>query len=128
MVALNELTATIEADRPAVDALLGRWVPQVSGKEDGTFWEGITYGLPEIAALHRDLDTRYGALLIDGAEYNFQRQDQPLVGWYFTVVDQPFNTSDGALDWCRQNQIDRDNCAAKLITNDQDADGTLVLQ
>lgn len=126
--ALADLAATIDADRPTVDSHLGRWVPQLSAKREGVRWEGIDYGLAQILDLHRELDDRYSALLVNGAEYNFRIDDSPMTGWFITIADQSYATSDGALDWCRQNQIDRDNCAAKLITSDQTADGTLVLQ
>jgi serine/threonine-protein kinase len=127
-VALSDLAETIDVDRPSVDSHLGRWVPQISAKRDGLRWEGIEYGFPQIRDLHRELDDRYGAILVSGAEYNFRLDDQPMTGWFISIVDQSFVAADGALDWCRQNDIDRDNCAAKLITNDQNIDGTLVLQ
>lgn len=126
--ALADLAATTDADRPTVDSHLGRWIPQLSAKREGLRWEGIDYGFAQILGLHRELDGRYGALLVSGAEYNFRIDDNPMTGWFITLADQSYATSDGALDWCRQHQIDRDNCAAKLITNDQNADGTLVLQ
>jgi hypothetical protein len=127
-VALTSLAATIAADRPAVDAHLGRWVPQVSAKRNGLTWEGVDYGFAEIEALHADLDQRYGALLVDGSEYNFRLDGAPMVGWFVSFVDVSYPTPEGALDWCRANGIDRNNCAAKLITNDPDAGVTLVLQ
>lgn len=127
-VALTGLGETIEADRPSVDAHLGRWVPQISAKREGIQWEGVDFGFPEILRLHRELDERYGVLLVSGAEYNFKIDDNAMAGWFITIVDQSHPSPDGALDWCRLNGIDRDNCAAKLITNDQDPGRTLVLQ
>lgn len=127
-VALTGLAETIEADRPMVDTHLGRWVPQISAKRDGTRWEGVDYGFPEILGLHRELDERYGALLVSGAEYNFTIDDNPMAGWFITIVDQSHPSPEGALEWCRLNNIDRDNCAAKLVTNDPDPGRTLVLQ
>ena len=127
-LALTGLAETIDADRLRVDTHLGRWVPQLSAKRDGTRWEGVDYDLAEILSLHRELDARYGTLLVSGADYNFQIDDSPMVGWFITIVDQSHPIAEGALDWCRLNAIDRENCAAKLITNDQDAGGTLVLQ
>ena len=127
-VALTALAETIDTDRPSVDAHLGRWVPQISAKRDGIRWEGTDYGFPEILGLHRDLDARYGALLVSGAEYNFRIDDDPMAGWFITIVDESHPDPDGALAWCRLNDIDRDNCAAKLITNEPDPGQTLVLQ
>lgn len=127
-VALSSLVATIDADRPIVDTHLGRWVPQISAKREGLLWEGVTYDLAEIDTLHQSFDTQYGALLISGAEYNFRLDGAPMVGWYVSVVDQSYPTPEGALSWCRTAGIDRENCAAKLITNDPDAGETLVLQ
>ena len=127
-VALAALGETIAADRPFVDSHLGRWVPQISAKRNGIRWEGVDYDLPLILDLHRELDARHGALLVSGAEYNFEIDDNPMAGWFVTIVDESHDAPDGALDWCRRNDIDRDNCAAKLISNDQDAGQTLVLQ
>lgn len=126
--ALDALATTIDTDRPAVDGHLDRWVPQISAKRDGLRWEGVDYGLPEILQLHRELDDRYGALLVSGGEYVFRIDDTPMVGWFITIVDESHPTPDGALEWCRINSIDRNNCAAKLITRDQLVDATLVLQ
>lgn len=126
--AAAQLVLTIDEDRAAVDSVLGSWVPQISAKRDGLEWEGVTYDLPLIAALHRELDDRYGALLVSGADYNFQIDNAPMSNWFITIADASFPNPDGALDWCRDNSIDRENCAAKLITNDQAANPTLVLQ
>ena len=102
--------------------------PRSARRRDGTLWEGVDYGFPEILGLHRELDERYGALLVSGADYNFTIDDNPMVGWFISIVDQSHPSPDGALEWCRLNDIDRDNCAAKLITNDPDPGRTLVLQ
>ena len=127
-IALTALAAEIDGDRPAVDLHLERWVPQISAKRVGLRWEGVDYELPQIIELHRELDARYGALLVSGSEYHFLLDDAPMAGWFITIVDQSWLSPDGALDWCRANSIDRDNCAAKLITNDPDPGRTLVLQ
>ena len=58
-------------------------------------------------------------MLASGAEYNFLRDGAPMVGWYFTLVPEPSPDAQGALDWCAAEGIDRDNCAAKLISNDR---------
>lgn len=126
--ALDALATIIDSDRPTVDGHLDRWVPQISAKRDGLRWEGVDYGLPEILELHRRLDDRYGALLVSGSDYVFRIDDAPMNGWFITIVDESYPTPDGALEWCRINSIDRNNCAAKLITEDQLVDATLVLQ
>jgi serine/threonine-protein kinase len=126
--ALLSLADRLETDRPSVDAHLERWVPQVSAKRDGLVWQETEFGFPEIWAEHLDLDARYGALLVSGAEYTFELDGQRMDGWFITIVDQSWSDPEGALNWCRSNGIDRDNCAAKLITNNPDADRTFVTQ
>ena len=126
--ARSALASVIEQDRPAVDALVGRWVPQISAKRDGTEWEGLTYDLPRILSLHEGFAFDDGALLVDGAEYNFMLNGSPMVGWYISIVDVPFADPQGALDWCVAFDFDADNCAAKLITNDQAITPTFVTQ
>ena len=51
-----------------------------------------------------------------------------MVRGFITIVDESHPTPDGALEWCRINSIDRNNCAAKLITQDQLVDTTLILR
>lgn len=140
VAAQGELRGFIDADRGRLQSLVGNWLPQLSAKQVGEVWPGpyigidepFPYQLTDIAAEHRAVDERFGALMANGSEFNFRfggrESSRVMDGWYITLADQPFATADGALDWCRRNLIDRDNCAAKFITNDQDAGATLVLQ
>lgn len=119
----QQLAATRDADRPAVEALVGRWVPQLSAKRDGTQANGITYGPADIVALHTRLHEQFGALLLWTGEYVFAQGDL-----WVSIVPTGFATAGEALAWCAAVPLDRDNCLAKLITHDPTVGDTAQLQ
>jgi len=128
-VAATELAAIAQADRDRVISLEGRWVPQLSAKEDGTEWEGVVYDLPAILDLHRQLGDQVGdTLLVEGTTLAFLIDGERMAGWWITLADQAFDDADGALDWCADAGFDRANCAARFLTDDDTATGTLRLQ
>ncbi len=126
--ALALMGAIVDDDRATVESYLEQWVPQLSAKTFGTEWEGVTYDHVAIRELHLALDAQYGALLIDGSEFVFRVDGERMDGWFVTIADVAFADPQGALDWCSDAGIDRENCAAKLITDRQDETSTLRLQ
>jgi hypothetical protein len=118
--ALDLLTLS---DTTTANTLVGRWVPQLSAKKDGVVWAGVSYDLPTILAEHSKYRAKYQAILIRGDKFNFQLSSD----WYVTVVPIAYDTSDGALAWCRQNAIGRKDCLAKLISNDRNIVKTIVV-
>jgi hypothetical protein len=128
LLALNTLNDQVAADTPVVSGILENWVPQLSAKRLGTEWEGVIYGYPEIWSEHQFLRSFYNVILVEGSGYNFEIDGEQMAGWYITLVAEPFFSSDGALNWCRAAGIDRNNCAAKFVSNVVGAERTLVLQ
>ncbi len=126
--ALNELNGLIASDAPGVSDVAERWVPQLSAKRLGIEWQGVTYGYPEILGEHLALRAATGAVLVDGSTYNFRIDNNPMVGWYISIVPIGFDTAEGALNWCAQRGFDRNNCAAKFISTNIALSGTLRLQ
>jgi hypothetical protein len=118
-----QLAASRDADRPTVEALVGRWVPQLSAKREGVVADGLTYTLADIVALHGSLRTEYGALLVWSGEYVFDNGDL-----WVSVAPEGFATAQEALDWCVAKARDRDNCLARLITHDPAVGPTLQMQ
>ncbi len=127
VVAAERLVQLTAADAPAMVNLEESWVPQLSAKTFGTEWQGVTYDFQAILAEHEALREQYGAILVDGATYSFRVSGQPMAGWYITLVPRAYPNPEGALAWCTAEQINADDCFAKLITNRLDAGNTIVL-
>ena len=123
--AYNQVARLVVADKPRVDAVLNRWVPQLSAKQLGIVAEGVTYTWPAILQDHATRRAAYGAALVYADTYNFGTR---LHDWYVTIVPEGFDDAQGALGWCRSHSIDRNNCFAKLLRGPGDDTGTVVLQ
>lgn len=126
-VAFLQLVDLMNTDAPQVSAVAENWVPQLSAKQNGTVWEGVTYDFQAILVDHLRLRESFGAVLVDGATYNFKTNGAPMAGWFITLVPEAYSNPSGALGWCTANRIDSDNCFAKLLTNNQDAGDTIEL-
>lgn len=121
---LAELIAT---DAPAMVGVEEQWVPQLSAKTLGTQWRGVTYDFQAILAEHEALRVQYGAILVDGSTYSFRIGGEPMAGWFITLVPRAYPNFEGALAWCNAEQINSDDCLAKLITNRPDPGNTIEL-
>jgi hypothetical protein len=123
--ALAELNAQLAADRPAVEALVGWWVPQLSAKRPGLKAKGITYDHVEILRDFREIQARHpDALLLFSGEYSsFKYGD-----FWITVVPSPYGTGAAANTWCDGRHIPADDCYAKMISHTVGYDGATVLR
>lgn len=119
----EQLAATLATDREQVEAMVGRWVPQLSAKKVGTVDDGITYDLADIVTFHHRLQTEYGALLLYSGDYVYQTDDL-----WVSVAPESFATAQGALAWCVSEDIGRDDCFAKLITHDESITDSVQMQ
>jgi len=119
----QQLAATRDTDHAAVEAMVGRWAPQLSGKKVGTVDNGITYDLSTLLTFHEGLASQYGALLLYSGDYNYQTTDL-----WVSIAPESFATSQGAIDWCVAHSIGRDDCFAKLITHDMSLTNTVKMQ
>lgn len=125
--ALEQLQTIIASDAPLVTSVAENWVPQLGAKQLGTVWEGVEYDYQQILAGHQQSRELYGAVLVDGATYNFRQSGEPMAGWFITLVPQGYPDAEGALAWCTAQRIDQNNCFAKLLTQNQDAGQTIRL-
>lgn len=108
----DRLSQLLDQDRPEVHQLFGRWVPQLSAKQDGMVVDGATYDLDDVLANHADLRDRFDNVrLLWSSEYPVFRFGD----FYVTVVGQPFDTPAEANAWCDEQQFPADDCFAKLI-------------
>jgi hypothetical protein len=124
-VALQQLQTLIASDAPLVASVSEHWVPQLGAKQLGTVWQGVTYDYQQILTDHQQFRDLYGAVLVDGTTYYFRQSGEPMAGWFITLLPQAYADADGALAWCTDQRIDRDNCFAKLLTQNQDPGQTV---
>jgi serine/threonine-protein kinase len=127
---LQQLQAWANADRQGV--LRGathpdQWVPQLSSKKLGTVDNGESYSYAMILREFLQLKDRYpGAnvqLLRSGDWSTFEKSD-----YWVTIAGVTYPTSDGALEWCREEGLDSHNCFAKLISTTHSADHSTAYQ
>ncbi len=129
LTAEQQLALVIDEDAPLVAGIAETWLPQLSAKRLGLEIDGVVFGYEEILADHMAHRAAYDAVLIDGGTYNFNLDGDQMTGWYMTLVPQPFGTFEGALDWCRLEDIGRDDCFAKFLSADpENIDRTIRLQ
>lgn len=98
-------------DAPYVSDWVGRWVPQVSSKTDGTKDDGIEYDYTAIYENHLQLALRYPDVrLLWSSDWNFQ-----VPRLWVTVVGLPEDDYQPVLDWCDAQGIGLSDCAAKRL-------------
>ncbi|PEG34352.1 serine/threonine protein kinase [Mycolicibacterium agri] len=99
------------------------WVPQLSSKRPGVFDEGHTWDNSQILQEHLRLRDQYGALLLWSGDWSvFDAPD-----FWVTIAPFTFPTSDGALQWCRDQGLSNNYCFAKLISTTHPRKGTTAL-
>ncbi|GAA4289807.1 serine/threonine-protein kinase [Mycobacterium paraffinicum] len=111
---VQELRQIANDDRPWVSAQLAdHWVPQLSSKRPGVFDNGHVWDNAMTLQEHLQLRQRYSnvRLLWSGDWTTFSATD-----FWVTVAGVTFGDPGGALAWCRYQGIDRDHCAAKIIS------------
>lgn len=124
--AVAALRATVEADAPSVEALVGQWVPQVSQRRVGVRNGGLALQAIDIVLLHVELQKQFGAVLLNSSDYVFKTDNM-----WVSVVPEGFATANEALDRCATlqpadrtpaqiaEQIAEQPCIARLITHDE---------
>jgi hypothetical protein len=115
--ALDNQVAT---DSTLLGTLEDTWVPQLSSKSVGLVADGITYGYPEIWSNYQSFKQQHPeALLLRSGDYSTFKN----AGYYVVVIPYPSATGDDANAWCDSENIDADNCFAKLISHTAGSDG-----
>lgn len=108
---LKSLAATGTKDAQA--RLDGRWIVQLSAKQPGMQADGKTWDDAAILAEFESNRTRYpDAILLWSSDWStFQ-----LPGYWVTALSTSYDEPEGALEWCRNADLDRDNCFAKRLS------------
>lgn len=123
--ALAGLRGILDADRSAVEALVGQWVPQLSAKRPGMLVQGVAYDYVEILRDFRATQARYpDALLLFSGEYSsFKYGD-----FWITIEPLPYYDGQSANAWCDGEGIPVDDCYAKMISHTVGYDGATMLR
>ncbi len=111
------------ADRSAVLAVEGTWVPQLSSKRPGTVDRGRTYDAAAILAEHETLRAAHpqARLLWSGDWASFSADD-----YWVTVLADPASSAAGANAWCDTQGFGADDCFAKRLLRTGGSEGTSV--
>ena len=99
------------------------WVPQLSSKRPGVVDQGLVWNNALTLQEHLQLRQQYGAKLVWSGDWStFNGSD-----WWVTIVPLTFRSSDGALQWCTSQGIDRNHCFAKLVSTTHAISGSTAL-
>ena len=112
-VVAGSLEQQLGTDRGRVEAVVGKWVPQISSKAPGLVVGGITYDEARILAEFRTSRASYpDAVLVRSADFrSFAFRDH-----WVTVVARTFPTAGAANTWCQQQGLGPRNCFAKRLS------------
>jgi serine/threonine-protein kinase len=123
--AYQQLQTLKDADASALAQVTERWIPQLSSKHATQPWtpdpeDGLTYDSVLTLQEHQRLRQQYGAILAWSGDWNVWVGSD----YWITVVPQTFSTSEGVLNWCNSNNLDRDHCSAQIVSKTQGQNGT----
>ncbi|KXO99739.1 Probable serine/threonine-protein kinase pknH (plasmid) [Tsukamurella tyrosinosolvens] len=121
---LTALQSRAAADRSVVLATLNnRWVAQLSSKWSGVQDLGKTWYEADILGEIAYFDQRFGSVRVlsstDWSVYEHNRQY-----WIAIYAGSSWDSPEPAKAWCLQQSIDRDHCAAKLISDTHPVEGS----
>jgi serine/threonine protein kinase len=99
------------------------WVPQLSSKRPGVVDEGLVWNNALTLQEHLRLRQQYGAKLLWSGDWSVFNGSN----WWVTIAPITFPSSEGALQWCRNQGFDRDHCIAKLVSTTHGVSGSTAL-
>lgn len=115
----------VARDKAAAEQLVDNWVPQLSSKRPGLFADDVTYDYVRIWQNFQQLRESYPTVLLiwSGNYTSFELKD-----FYVTIVPEPYSDGAAANEWCDGENIDVDNCYAKLLSHTSGPTGTTLLR
>jgi len=119
----EQLESQLERDRPAVESVVGRWIPQIGSKQVGTVDRGTTYDEAAIWADVLAAKARFPqAQLLRSDDYSSFRRG----GFWVLVVAVPFAGPEEANAWCLAEGLGPDDCFAKRLSHSEGPQGNTV--
>ncbi len=118
----EELAAHVVADRPAAEALVDTWSPQISSKAEGLAVNGVVYDASRILAEFRAARQRYGAILVRSDDFSTFRK----AGYWVVLVPPGFTSPEAANSWCLTNGFAPDDCFAKRLSHVDGPEGNTL--
>ncbi|MBV9721111.1 MAG: protein kinase [Mycobacterium sp.] len=121
----QQLQAIKNQDAPAINQVVGQWIPQLSSKHATEPWtydseDNLTYEPAQILAEHQQLSQQFGAKLLWSGDWTtYDNSD-----YWVTVVPTTYPDSDSVLNWCRSVGRDPDHCSAQIVSTTLSPDGT----
>ena len=95
--------------------MVNHWVAQLSAKHVGQKADGIIYELDTILRDHLLFRSAYGAIVVDGDEFQFMSGPDPMFGWFLTIVPEAFDTKEQAQQWCKDHGFVNGGCYARVF-------------
>ena len=121
----EDLSAISESDTAeALERLDGRWVVQLSAKQDGLRTEGRTWSEEDILAeFEQNREAHPDAMLLWSGDWSTFRFND----YWITILGEAYDDPDEALAQCRALEIDRDHCFAKKLSTTEGPDESTKL-
>jgi serine/threonine-protein kinase len=118
-----QLDAEVAKDRTAADALDGQWTPQLSSKSYGLVVGATTYNYQAIWQDFATSRARFpAAILVWSGDYtSFDYHN-----FWVTVVPPADAAGVAANSWCDAQNIDADDCFAKMLMHSGGTAGTTL--
>lgn len=105
-----------QADSSRRDQLNGSWVPQVSSACRGLATSSGVLTSNSILARHLENRADFDAITVTWDDIGTRAPEScPSETMWVALVPQEFSSSAGALQWCVQQGIGRDDCAARYV-------------
>ena len=115
---------TDEGTAIAQEQLAEQWVVQLSAKKPGLEANGRTWAEEDILEEFTENQRRHpAAILLWSGDWSSFRLDD----FWVTVLAEPYDNPEAALETCRHLGLDRDNCFAKKLSTSEGPDGTTKL-
>ncbi|HEX3782261.1 MAG TPA: hypothetical protein VHX38_21570 [Pseudonocardiaceae bacterium] len=118
------LQQEVDNDRPAVEALVGSWVAQLSSKTYGMTVDGTTYDYLQIWNDFESISEQNpAALLLWSGDYS----SFLLPNYWVTIMPTAYSTGEQANSWCSSDGLTAQTCYAKLISHTAGPTGSTLI-
>jgi hypothetical protein len=118
------LQQEVDNDRPAVEALVGSWVAQLSSKTYGMTVDGTTYDYLQIwNDFESTTEQNPDALLLWSGDYS----SFLLPNYWVTIMPTAYSTGEQANSWCSSDGLTAQTCYAKLISHTAGPTGSTLI-